>query len=98
MPDDIAATARAVTAGATTPYAQAAALRDWFRTSGGFVYDTTVDPVDTPDAISAFLRDEARLLRAVRERVRRDGALAGHPGPRRGRLHARRRAATACST
>ncbi|MFI5045871.1 MAG: DUF3488 and DUF4129 domain-containing transglutaminase family protein [Acidimicrobiia bacterium] len=58
LPGDIAAKAREVTAGATTPYAQAAALRDWFRGAGGFVYDTTVDPIDTPDAISAFLREK----------------------------------------
>jgi uncharacterized protein YggT (Ycf19 family) len=56
LPANIAATAREVTAGAATPYAKAAALRDWFRGSGGFVYDATIDPVDTPDAISAFLR------------------------------------------
>jgi transglutaminase-like putative cysteine protease len=43
-------------AGATTPYAQAAALRDFFR-SGAFTYDLTVDPNDSPDAILAFLRD-----------------------------------------
>ena len=56
LPDEIATTARDVTAGASTPYAQAAALRDWFRVDGGFVYDTTIDPVDTPDAVSAFLQ------------------------------------------
>ncbi len=57
MPDTIKTTAEAAVAGATTPYAQAEALRDYFR-SGAFVYDTKVDPVDTPDAVVAFLRDK----------------------------------------
>jgi hypothetical protein len=57
MPDIIAITAREVVdaAGATTPYAQAAALRNYFR-GGGFEYSLDVDPVDTPDAIAEFLR------------------------------------------
>ncbi|HEX5586621.1 MAG TPA: transglutaminaseTgpA domain-containing protein [Acidimicrobiia bacterium] len=56
MPDVIATTANEIVtaAGATTPYAQAAALRDWFR-KGDFAYDLTVDPADTPDAIAQFL-------------------------------------------
>lgn len=56
LPPDIANTARAIVdaAGATTPYAEAAALRDHFR-SGEFTYDLTVDPNDSPDAILAFL-------------------------------------------
>ncbi|MDQ1429709.1 MAG: hypothetical protein QOF40_311 [Actinomycetota bacterium] len=40
--------------GATTPYAMAEALRNFFR-NGDFVYDTTVDSVDTGNAILAFL-------------------------------------------
>jgi transglutaminase-like putative cysteine protease len=54
----IASSARQVVdgAGSTTPYGQAAALRDFFR-SGEFVYDTSIDPVDTPDAVAAFLQD-----------------------------------------
>ena len=43
-------------AGATTPYAQAEALRDYFW-SPNFTYDLTVDTGDGTDAISAFLRD-----------------------------------------
>ncbi len=42
-------------AGATTPYAQAAALRDFFRAR--FIYDATVDLGDDTSAISTFLRD-----------------------------------------
>ena len=58
MPAVISETAQRVVndAGATSPYRQALALRDYFR-SGLFQYDTTVDPVDTPDAIADFLRD-----------------------------------------
>ncbi|MET0421295.1 MAG: DUF3488 and transglutaminase-like domain-containing protein [Acidimicrobiia bacterium] len=58
-PEVIGATANAVVtnAGATTPYAQAEALRNFFRTAG-FVYDLSVDPVDTPDAVATFLRDQ----------------------------------------
>ncbi|MET0627243.1 MAG: DUF3488 and transglutaminase-like domain-containing protein [Acidimicrobiia bacterium] len=59
MPPVIASTARDIVdgAGATTPYAQAAALRDWFR-KGDFTYDLAVQPADTPDAIAEFLRDK----------------------------------------
>jgi transglutaminase-like putative cysteine protease len=42
-------------AGATTPYAKAAALRDWFR-SPVFSYDKTVDYGDDTNAILTFLR------------------------------------------
>ncbi len=58
LPTDIADIARRIVddAGATTPYAQAAALRDHFR-SGLYAYDLTVDPNDSPDAIVAFLRE-----------------------------------------
>lgn len=44
-------------AGATTPYAQAEALRDYFR-SGEFIYDTNVDDHDDTSAILTFLRDK----------------------------------------
>ena len=51
----------------------------------GFVYDTDVDSLDNGRRSSQFLHEQARVLRAVRERVRGDGALARHPGARRGR-------------
>jgi transglutaminase-like putative cysteine protease len=44
-------------ADATTPYAKAAALRDYFR-SPAFVYDTSVDLGDDANAILTFLRDK----------------------------------------
>lgn len=46
-------------ADATTPYAQAAALRDFFRDpANGFVYDTSVGATDSGNAIVQFLRDK----------------------------------------
>lgn len=42
-------------AGAATPYAQAEALRDYFRADGRFTYDTTVGSNDDAPAILAFL-------------------------------------------
>ena len=46
-------------AAATTPYAEAAALRDWFRDpANGFVYDTSVPASDSGNAIEQFLRDK----------------------------------------
>ena len=55
----IAAIARQVVndAGATTPYAQAQALRDYFRDDSHFVYDTSVGSLDTGSAILQFLRN-----------------------------------------
>jgi len=44
-------------AGATTPYAKAEALRDYFRDDGRFTYDTTVGSTDDAPAILAFLHD-----------------------------------------
>ncbi|MFI5053275.1 MAG: DUF3488 and DUF4129 domain-containing transglutaminase family protein [Acidimicrobiia bacterium] len=49
--------ANEVAAGATNPYAQAQALRDYFRDpASGFRYDTTVDTFDSGSAIVDFLR------------------------------------------
>ena len=57
--EQIAARAREVvdTVGATTPYAQAKALRDFFR-SGEFIYDTQVGDLDNGSAILQFLNDK----------------------------------------
>jgi transglutaminase-like putative cysteine protease len=52
--EQIRAIARDATANATTPYGQAAALRDFFR-NGQFVYDTSVGSVDDGSAILQFL-------------------------------------------
>ena len=55
----ITADAQRITAGATNPYEQAKALRDYFRDpASGFVYDTSVDQVDSGSAIVAFLQDK----------------------------------------
>jgi hypothetical protein len=54
LPDEIADTAAAVVAGATSPYGQARALQDWFRTN--FTYDLTVQRGHDEDAITSFLR------------------------------------------
>ena len=42
-------------AGATTPYAKAEALRNWFREDNRFTYDTTVGTTDNAPAILEFL-------------------------------------------
>ncbi len=57
FPSDISALAQQIVAnaGATTPFAKAKALRDYFR-DGSFVYDTSVDLGDDADAIETFLR------------------------------------------
>jgi hypothetical protein len=57
IPSSIGDEARRVVteAGATTPYAQAEALRDYFWAD--YEYDLNVDTGDGTDAISAFLRD-----------------------------------------
>ncbi len=57
----ISAKAREVVdaAGATTPFAQAEALRDYFRNpANGFVYDTNVDDHDDAPAILSFLQNQ----------------------------------------
>ncbi len=46
-------------AGATTPYAKAEALRDYFRDDNRFRYDTTVGSSDDAPAILAFLNSRA---------------------------------------
>jgi transglutaminase-like putative cysteine protease len=60
LPTQIATLAQQIVAdaGATTPFAKAQALRDYFRTDA-FAYTLDVEPVDTPNAILVFL-DEKR--------------------------------------
>jgi len=61
VPPAIGVTAQQIVkaAGATTPYAQAAALRDFFRNpANGFVYDTSVPASDSGNAIVGFLQDK----------------------------------------
>jgi hypothetical protein len=55
LPPSILRTAKQVTAKATTEYDKAAALQAWFRTGGGFTYDTNVVTKRNVDAVSSFL-------------------------------------------
>jgi transglutaminase-like putative cysteine protease len=55
FPTEITTLAQQIVAGATTPYAKAKALRDFFR-DPSFVYDTSVDLGDDANAIETFLR------------------------------------------
>ncbi|MEN3583611.1 transglutaminaseTgpA domain-containing protein [Streptomyces sp. ZYX-F-203] len=62
LPDSVPAvverTARAVTSGASTAYARAVMLQEYFAADGRFAYDTEVALGDGPEAISRFLRDK----------------------------------------
>ncbi|WP_300676689.1 transglutaminaseTgpA domain-containing protein [Nocardioides sp.] len=55
FPDSVRALAREVTSHVTSPFAQAVALQDWFRTDGGFTYDTSTDLGDGTDDLVTFL-------------------------------------------
>jgi transglutaminase-like putative cysteine protease len=58
MPSTVRDTAQQVTAGKTTAYDEALALQTWFTTTGGFTYNTQVDPGTGLDAITKFLEDK----------------------------------------
>ncbi|MFE0673880.1 DUF3488 and DUF4129 domain-containing transglutaminase family protein [Streptomyces sp. NPDC058867] len=58
LPEEVAATAREVTAGAANHYEQAVALQDYFAVTGGFQYDTDVQVGSGSSAIVRFLRDK----------------------------------------
>ncbi|MGW5640477.1 transglutaminase TgpA family protein [Streptomyces sp. NPDC003832] len=58
LPEEVARTAREVTAGTGNPYEQAVALQEWFAVSGGFQYDTDVQVGSGSSAIVRFLRDK----------------------------------------
>jgi transglutaminase-like putative cysteine protease len=53
FPGRITTLARSITAGASTPYAKAKALQDWFR--GNFTYDESVGPGHDDNALLRFL-------------------------------------------
>lgn len=53
--DAIRDVAEEITAEATTPYDRVLALQTWFRSTGGFRYDTEGTPVRTDDAVWDFL-------------------------------------------
>lgn len=57
LPDVVKETAEEVTAGATTDYAKAVKLQDWFAMDGGFKYDTSVNSGTGISAITKFLQD-----------------------------------------
>jgi hypothetical protein len=52
---EVAQKALELTRNAETAYDKAAALQQWFRADGGFVYDTNVDTSRDTDAVSTFL-------------------------------------------
>jgi transglutaminase-like putative cysteine protease len=54
LPDEVTELARQVTAGAATPYDEARALQDWFRSQ--FAYDLSVQAGHSNDAMRNFLR------------------------------------------
>ncbi|WP_460064628.1 transglutaminase family protein [Streptomyces sp. YKOK-I1] len=58
LPKVVARQAKEITAGATSDYAKAVALQDYFAVTGGFEYDTDVEVGSGPDAIARFLRDK----------------------------------------
>lgn len=58
LPDVVARTARQVTKDAGNHYEQAVQLEDWFRSSGGFVYNTQVQGGSGAGAITRFLKDK----------------------------------------
>ncbi|MGW1763939.1 transglutaminase family protein [Streptomyces sp. NPDC002073] len=56
LPAVVRQTARSVTRGATSDYARAVALQDWFASSGGFTYDTSGTSGTGSEAIVRFLK------------------------------------------
>ncbi|MEU1176219.1 DUF3488 and transglutaminase-like domain-containing protein [Streptomyces sp. NPDC005820] len=58
LPKVVTREAREITEGATSDYAKAVALQDYFAVTGGFEYDTEVEVGSGPDAIARFLRDK----------------------------------------
>ena len=88
FPDRFRDLAEQITAGANTPYEQALALQNWFRTT--FTYDVNVPSGHGATAIDTFLSQRRGLLRAVRRDVRRLRPLDRAAGPGGGGVHARR--------
>ncbi|GGU54198.1 transglutaminase [Streptomyces albospinus] len=58
LPSVVRTTARQVTRGATTAYAKAVKLQDWFALYGGFSYNTEVRAGSGSEAIARFLEDK----------------------------------------
>lgn len=57
LPPELAAQAREVVGGETSKYLQAAALQEWFRTTGGFTYSLEAPEPRTANALADFLTD-----------------------------------------
>lgn len=55
FPRSVIATAKRVTQHATTAFAKAVALQEWFRTTGRFTYSTSVNLGSGPQAIANFV-------------------------------------------
>ena len=90
FPSDITALAQeiVVKAGATTPFAKARALRDYFR-NGSFVYDSNVDLGDDADAIATFLRQRRGFCVQFASAYAVMARSLGLPYAPGGRLHPR---------
>ncbi|MEV5679893.1 DUF3488 and transglutaminase-like domain-containing protein [Streptomyces sp. NPDC052179] len=58
LPDVVAETAGKITQGSASDYERAVKLQDWFSSSGGFIYDTTVTSGTGSAAIGRFLKDK----------------------------------------
>lgn len=58
LPADVKAAALKVTAGASNDYERAVRLQDWFASTGGFSYSTSVSSGTGVTAISRFLKDK----------------------------------------
>lgn len=58
LPEVIRTTAARVTSGATTNYAKAVALQNWFRSDGGFTYSLEPDSDSGMEAIAQFITTE----------------------------------------
>ncbi len=57
LPPELAAQAREVVGGETSKYLQAAALQEWFRSTGGFTYSLEAPEPETANALVDFLAD-----------------------------------------
>jgi hypothetical protein len=103
LPEVVGATARQVTAGATSTYEAALTLQMWFQEQ--FEYSLEVRPGHGNSAIEAFLRDRIGYCEQFAGHVRRHAAHARHSVSGRSRVHVGRagrrrgvlRARTQCS-
>ena len=76
-----------MTAGLTTPYAQALALQWWFRDE--FTYSTEVRGDPSADQLTEFLKDRIGYCQQFAATMALMARSLEHPGPGRRRVHAR---------